>query len=162
MVDELPRNGWFVWFSLGIALLMSIAPIPEFMAVGRPLWLPLMVSFWLLMAPQKIGMTRIWLLGLVSDVLCGTLLGYNALLLSLLVSMVLSLQQRLRLFPLWQQSLALLVLFGLVQLVQLWLDSLGGNRAPSLLALLPALVSALLWPWITAVMQFFCRRLHVY
>lgn len=161
MVDQ-PRNAWFVWFSLFISLLLSIAPMPEFMASGRPLWLPLMVSFWLLMAPQQIGMTRIWLLGLVSDVLCGTLLGYNALLLSLLVSMVLSLQQRLRLFPLWQQSLTLLVLFGLVQLVQLWLDSLGGNRVPSLLALLPALVSALLWPWITALMQSCCRRLHVY
>lgn len=155
------RNGWFVWFSLACALLLSVAPMPEFMAIGRPLWLALLIAFWTLSQPPQIGMTRVWLLGLAADVLYGTLLGQNALVLGLVACMLLSLQQRLRAFPVWQQSLVLLVVFGLAQLAQLWLDSLSGNRPPTLTFLFPALVSALLWPWVFAVMRFCSRRLGV-
>ena len=156
------RNGWFVWFSLGIGLLLSVAPMPEFMSVGRPLWLGLVIGYWSLAAPQRVGMTRVWLLGLAADVLYGTPLGQNALVLALIVFMLMSLHQRLRMFPVWQQSLVLLVVFGLAQLVQLWLNTLTGNRPPTLLFLFPALVSALLWPWVFTVMRWFSQRLNVY
>ncbi|HYQ37754.1 MAG TPA: rod shape-determining protein MreD [Pseudomonas sp.] len=156
------RNGWFVWFSLILALLLSVAPMPDFMQVGRPLWLALMLAFWSLAAPQRVGMTRVWLLGLAADVLYGTPLGQNALVLALVVFMLMALHQRLRVFPVWQQCLVLLVVFGLAQLVQLWLNTLAGNRPPTLLFLFPALVSALLWPWVFTVMRLFSRRLHVH
>ena len=77
------RNGWFVWFSLLLGLLLSVAPMPEFMSVGRPLWLGLVIGYWSLVAPQRVGMTRVWLLGLAADVLYGTPLGQNALVLAL-------------------------------------------------------------------------------
>ncbi|CAD5375608.1 Rod shape-determining protein MreD [Pseudomonas sp. OF001] len=156
------RNGWFVWFTLLLGLLLSVAPMPEFMQVGRPLWIGLLVAYWSLAAPQRIGMTRLWLLGLAADVLYGTPLGQNALVLALIVFMLMSLHQRLRMFPVWQQSLVLLVVFGLVQLVQLWLNTLTGNRPPTLLFLFPALVSALLWPWVFTVMRWFSVRLHIH
>lgn len=154
-------NGWFVWSSLMVALLLSVAPMPEFMEVGRPLWLALLMAYWSLAAPQWVGMTRIWLLGLAADVLYGTPLGLNALVLALIMFMLLSLHQRLRVFPVWQQSLVLLVVFGLAQLVQLWLNTLTGNRPPTLLFLFPALVSALLWPWVFTIMRGFSRWLNV-
>ena len=59
------RNGWFVWFTLLLGLLLSVAPMPEFMEVGRPLWIGLLVAYWSLAAPQRIGMTRLWLLGVI-------------------------------------------------------------------------------------------------
>jgi len=156
------RNGWFVWFSLVFALLLSVAPMPTFMQVGRPLWLGLMLAYWSLAAPQRVGLTRVWLLGLAADVLYGTPLGQSALVLTLQLFMLMALHQRLRVFPIWQQCLVLLVVFGLAQLVQLWLNTLAGSRPPTLLFLFPALVSALLWPWVHTVMRLFSRRLHVY
>lgn len=161
MSETRSRNGWFVWFSLALALLLSVAPMPDFMQVGRPLWLALLIAYWSQAAAQRIGMTRVWLLGLAADVLYGTPLGQNALVLALVMFMLMSLHQRLRMFPVWQQSLVLLVVFGLAQLVQLWLNTLTGNRPPSLLFLLPALVSALLWPWVFTVMRWCSRRLRV-
>lgn len=64
-------------------------------------------------------MVAAWLFGLFADVLYGSLLGQNALVLMLTTFFVLTLIWRLPLFPLWQQSLVLLVLFGIPQLVQL-------------------------------------------
>jgi rod shape-determining protein MreD len=155
------RNLWVVWLTFALALLLSVAPLPEFMQVGRPLWPALFLTYWTLALPNRVGMTTAWVLGLAGDVLYGTLLGQNALILTLVTFLVLSLQQRLRMFPMWQQSLVLLVVYGLAQLVQLWLHALTGNRPPTLAFILPAVVSALLWPWVLVALRGLQHRLSV-
>lgn len=162
MVQAKSQNGWAIWGSLLLALLFSVAPMPQFMEVGRPLWLALVLSYWVLVVPHRVGMVSAWCLGLVLDVLNGTLLGQNALTLTLIVFLVLSLQRRLQMFPMWQQSLVLLVVFGLAQLVQLWLNALTGNRPPTLAFVLPALISALLWPWVFAILRAVQQRFGVH
>lgn len=162
MVGPRSRNTWVIWVSFALALLLSVVPMPAFMETGRPLWLALFLSAWSLALPHRVGMTTAWVLGLAADVLYGTLLGQNALILTFITFLVLSLHQRLRMFPMWQQSLVLLVVFGLAQLVQLWLNALTGNRPPTLLFILPALVSALLWPWVSALLRIIRLRLSVH
>jgi rod shape-determining protein MreD len=61
----------------------------------------------------------------------------------------------------WQQSLVLLVVFGIAQLVQLWLNALTGNRPPTLAFVLPALISALLWPWVFAILRGLQQRFAI-
>ena len=161
MVGPRSRNLWVIWVSFALALLLSVAPMPAFMETGRPLWLALFLTAWTLALPHRVGMTTAWVLGLAADVLYGTLLGQNALILTFITFLVLSLHQRLRMFPMWQQSLVLLVVFGLAQLVQLWLNALTGNRPPTLLFILPALVSALLWPWISFGLRGLRRRYKI-
>ncbi|MEX6502402.1 rod shape-determining protein MreD [Pseudomonas zhanjiangensis] len=155
------RNTWVIWLSFALALLLSVASMPEFMEVGRPLWLALFLTYWVLALPHRVGMTTAWCIGLLADVLNGTLLGQNALILTLVTFLVLSLHQRLRMFPMWQQSMVLLVVFGLAQLVQLWLNALTGSRPPTLAFVLPALVSALLWPWVCSILRGLHQRLSV-
>jgi rod shape-determining protein MreD len=88
------RNGWIVWLTFAIGLLLSVSPMPQFMEILRPLWLALLLAFWALTLPHKVGMVTAWCLGLAEDVLYGTLLGQNALILTLITFLVLSLQQR--------------------------------------------------------------------
>lgn len=154
-------NIWFVWLTLALALLLSVASMPKFMELGRPLWLALFLTYWVLALPHRVGMTTAWCLGLLADVLNGSLLGQNALILTLITFLVLTLHQRLRMFPMWQQSTVLLVVFGLAQLVQLWLNALTGSRPPTLAFVLPALVSALLWPWVCTLLRGLHQRLNV-
>jgi len=153
------NNGWVIWVTLLFALVLSVAPLIE---IGRPLWLALFVVYWVLTLPHRGGLGAAFALGLMLDVLSGTLFGQHGLPLLLIVFLVLSLQQRLRMFPLWQQSMVLLIILGLGQLVQLWLNTLAGNRPPTLLFLVPVPVSALLWPWIFISLQWLRRRFQVY
>ncbi|WP_447589385.1 rod shape-determining protein MreD [Aquipseudomonas campi] len=162
MAGSRSRNGWVIWFSLALALLLSVAPMPEFMAIGRPLWVALLLTYWVLTVPSRVGMVTAWVFGLLSDVLNGTLLGQSALVLTLIIFLVLTLHRRLQMFPMWQQSLVLLVVFGLAQLVQLWLNALTGNRQPTLEFVFPAVVSALLWPWVYAVLRGVQQRFGVH
>lgn len=155
------NNVWVIWLSLLVGLVLAVAPMPTFTEIGRPLWLAMLLTYWVLLLPERVGMVTAWLLGLAQDVLYGNLLGQNALILGLITFLVLSLHQRLRMFPAWQQCLVLVVVYGLAQLLQLWLNALTGNRPPILTFLLPALVSALLWPWVYALLQFVRLRLNV-
>ncbi|KMM80422.1 rod shape-determining protein MreD [Pseudomonas deceptionensis] len=161
MASTRSSNSWLIWLTFAIGMLLSISPMPQFMEILRPLWLALLLAFWALYMPHKVGMVTAFCLGLAEDVLYGTLLGQNALTLTLITFLVLSLQQRLRVFPMWQQCLVLLVIFGLAQLAQLWLSALTGNRQPTLALVLPALVSALLWPWISYGLRGLCRRFKI-
>jgi len=156
------HNGWVIWATLLFALVLSVAPMPEGIELGRPLWVALFLVYWVLALPHRGGMGLAFVFGLMLDVLSGTLLGQNGLPLLLTVFLVMSLQQRLRMFPLWQQSVVLLVILGLGQLVQLWLNTLVGNRPPTLLFLIPVPVSALLWPWVFVSLQWLRRRFEVY
>lgn len=142
------RTRVFMWCTLGFALLLSVVPMPEHLSTARPMWLALMLTFWAMRYPYRVGLLMAWFLGVAQDVLYGTLFGQHGIALVLVVFLVLTLQQRLKLFPLWQHSLALLIIYGLAQLVLLWLSTLSGMRPEIIYYAVPALVSALLWPWL--------------
>lgn len=148
MSSSLGKVTVMMWCSLLVALLLSVVPMPEHLEMARPLWLALVLTFWAMNYPHQLGLLTAWSLGIAQDVLYGTPFGQHALGLTLVVFLVLTLQQRLKLFPLWQQSLALLVIYGLAQLVLLWLSSLSGMRPELSYYALPVLISCLLWPWL--------------
>ncbi|SDS95037.1 rod shape-determining protein MreD [Halopseudomonas sabulinigri] len=155
------RSSLVIIFTLLVALLLSVMPMPEPFNLGRPMWLALVLAYWVMALPHRVGLLTAWLAGLVSDVLFGQLFGQHALVMTLIVWQLLLLHQRIRRFPLWQQSLVMLPVFGIAQMVLLWLNSLSGNRPPTLLFLLPALVSAILWPWVHTLLQGIKRRFRV-
>lgn len=78
------RNGWIVWLTFLIGILLSVSPLPIFMEILRPLWLALLLTFWALYMPHTVGMVTAFCLGLAEDVLQGDLLGQNALILTLI------------------------------------------------------------------------------
>ena len=63
MVVTRSAHTWVIWASLALALLLSVAPMPDFMAIGRPLWLALFLSYWALTVPHRLGMVSAWVFG---------------------------------------------------------------------------------------------------
>lgn len=155
------RSSPVIIVTIVVALLLSVMPMPEPFNLGRPMWLAMVLAFWVMTLPHRVGLLTAWLAGLVTDVLFGQLFGQHALVMTLVVWQLLVLHQRIRRFPLWQQSLVMLPVFGIAQMLLLWLNSLSGNRPPTMLFLLPALVSAILWPWVFTLLQSVKRRFRV-
>lgn len=156
------RNSLIVGFTFLAALILSVVPMPAPFDAGRPMWLAMVVAYWVMALPHRVGLLTAWVAGLATDVLFGELFGQHALVLVLVAWLVLLLYQRIRRFPLWQQSLVMLPVLGIAQMVSLWLSSLAGNRPPTLLYLLPAIVSTVLWPWVFTVLRLVRRRFHVH
>ena len=63
-------------------------------------------------------------------------------------SLARALYQRLRLFNVWQQAGVVFVMVGINQLLCQWVENFTGAGARSALFMLPALSSALLWPFV--------------
>ncbi len=49
-------NGWMIWLTFFVGILLSVSPLPIFMEILRPLWLALLVTFWALYMPHTVGM----------------------------------------------------------------------------------------------------------
>ncbi|WP_104201760.1 rod shape-determining protein MreD [Billgrantia saliphila] len=150
---------FWIWLTLLLALSLQVMPLAEGWQIWRPDWLGLMLIYWCMSAPDRVGVLHGFVLGLLLDLIEAAPLGQNALLLSLLAFLAALVYPRFRAYSLLQQALLVLVLLGLVQLVEQWLRTLFGSFSMHLAFLLPSLIGAVLWPWWTTMFQAFERRL---
>ncbi|MBP5980978.1 MAG: rod shape-determining protein MreD [Halomonas sp.] len=148
-----------VWFSLVLALCLQVMPLAEGWQVYRPEWIGLMLIYWCMRAPDRVGVFHGFVLGVLLDLIEGTSLGQHALILSLLAFLCALVYPRFRAYSLIQQSVLVLVLLGLVQLIEQWLRTLTGEFSIHLSFLIPSLISAFLWPWLATMFKALERRL---
>lgn len=143
----LPVRPWFIGLSLLIALLLNFLPTVAW--PGVPDWLALVIVFWSVREPRRVGMGLAFLLGLAMDVADASLLGQHALAYVLAAYGGSSLSRRILWFPLGQQALQVFPLLLLVQFVQLCVRTLVGADFPGLVYFFGPLLAALLWPLLT-------------
>ncbi len=149
----------WIWLTLLLALCLQVMPLAEGWQIWRPDWLGLMLIYWCMAAPARVGVFHGFVLGILLDLIEGAPLGQNALTLSLLAFLSALISPRFRTYSLVQQALLILVLLGLVQLVEQWLRTLFGPFSMHLAFLIPSLIGAALWPWLATMFQAFERRL---
>ncbi len=161
MQDTRSGGGMIIFgtFLPGIAL--SQMPLPQMLEWYRPEWVAMILIYWVMALPQRVGVGIGFLLGLVMDVVRGSVLGLNALSFTIIAFLTLLLYKRLRMFPPWQQAMMVLVLVGVNQLLFHWMQVMTGTTGDSLWFLLPALTSALIWPWIFVVLRGLRRTFRI-
>ena len=148
MVEQGPHGYLAIALSFLIALVLAVLPLPQWLLWGRPEWVALVLVYWVIALPHRVGLITALVLGLVLDVLEGAVMGQNAFALVVVATLALTLYQRLRVFSLWQQAGVVFVLIGIHQMLCQWVQNLQGAGAVTLLFLLPAFSSALLWPFV--------------
>lgn len=156
-----PHNRWVVTSTFVFALLLTVVPVGEKLRWFRPEFITLLVVYWVLVMPQQLSLLRLWLLGCAVDLIVGSMLGQHALALMIVAYVCMLSYQRVRSYALWQQSTFVFLIVGLQQLVANWVHSLSGSTPPSLVFLMPALASALVWPFLFIYLERFRLRLRV-
>ena len=141
-----PRGGFVIYVSFLVALMLSALPLPEDMQWWRPEWVLLVLLYWIVALPTRVGLGTAWVLGILLDVLEGSLLGLNALALTIVAYVMILVYQRVRMFSWVQQVLFVFALVALNQFIAHWVKGILGGSSQSLMFLVPALVSAVLWP----------------
>ncbi len=130
------------------AALLSLLPLPEVLSPFKPYWVALVVIYWSLETQDMISLGLAFLIGLVVDVLSGSLMGLHALSLVVMVFLVQRFRFRLRFFPPWQQALSILGLLVNDRIILIWITMLLGEPLPTWKYWLPTLVGMALWPWL--------------
>jgi len=131
--------------TLVVAIVLTLVSLPPALDALRPYWVALVLIYWCLETQGLITLGIAFSIGLLLDLLTGSLLGLHALSLVILVYLVTRFRARLRFFPTWQQALSVFALLLNDRIILLWIVSLRGDPLPSLGFWWPPIVGTLLW-----------------
>ena len=155
------QGNWLIAASFVAAFLLTLAPMPEGAAPLRPQWLGILLVYWCLAMPDRVGVGTGWTVGLLQDVAQSTLLGQHALAMALVAYITVKIHMRLRLLPLWQQTGTVLLFMLINQITIHWINGLSGHPPTDAWYLAPAVTSTLLWTWLAVILRDFRRRLRI-
>ena len=148
--------------SIVLAFLLQLTPLQQAFMPLKPYWIALVLIYWSIEAPERMGLGFAFLIGLAGDLLTGQLLGEQALRLIVLVFIVLRFRSRLRFFPLSQQALAVLALLLNDRIVVIMVRGFSGDPIPSLGFWVSPFVGMLAWPFVFLLLDDVRARLRAH
>jgi rod shape-determining protein MreD len=140
----LPANPFFIAFTLLAAFGVNLLPLGRHPAL--PDLLALVLVFWNVHQPRRVGVGVAFMFGLLVDVHEGALLGQHALAYTLLSFVAISMHRRLLWFGLGEQMLQIAPVFFAAHLVSLAVRMIAGDMFPGWILLLAPVFETLLWP----------------
>lgn len=149
----LPAKGSFIALSLGAALLVNLLPWAGAWRWVKPDFVALLLLYWCVAEPHRMGFAAAWLLGLAMDVAEGALLGQHALAYTLLAYSGIVLARRVRMFPQPLQVLHVIPLLIAADLVVLAVRAAAGAGFPGLRYFVGSLIAGLLWTPLGALLR---------
>jgi rod shape-determining protein MreD len=154
-------RAWLFGGSIAFAFLLQLMPLPELLLPLKPYWVGLVLIYWTIESPERVGLGFAFMVGLAGDLLTGGLLAEQALRLVVMVFIVLRFRARLRFFPVWQQALAVLALLLNDRIVVIMIRGFSGDPMPSPVFWLSPLVGMLMWPFVFLLLDDLRARLRV-
>lgn len=153
------RHIWQIILYLIAAMILSVLPVPAWATPFRPDWVALTLIYWSMHLPRRFGLGAAWITGLALDALKGALLGQHALALTVVTFLSLKFRLRVRVFPIWQQSMTVLALIAIYEFILYWVDGVAGQPVSALDRWMPVLASAVVWPLLALLFGRVQRRL---
>ena len=142
-----------IGFTLIFGLSLSILPLPNWAVWLQPEWMVLILLYWVIALPHRIGLSIAWFLGLLLDALNGSVLGAHAFALVLLSYFMIKMHRQMRVFPLVQQAIVIFFIIFSYELILLFISIMleGVTYVPWFWV--PAVMSMLLWPWLFILLR---------
>lgn len=152
-----------LWFlgTLAFALLSMLVPLPGVLQPFKPYWPALFLLYWSLESNDRVSLGLAFVIGLFADLLDGVLLGEQALRLCAIVFIALRFRSRLRFFPMWQLTLAVLALLLNDRVLLLIIRTFAGEPLPPASWWISPFVGAALWPFLFLLMDDLRMRLRI-
>lgn len=147
------HNGIIVLFTLLIALMASIMPLPLSVDVFRPDWVLIVLIYWTMALPSRVNIITAWVMGFLLDVLLGSVLGVHAAAMAIAIYIVAENFQKIRNFSISQQALITGVLAALYHLVVFWSQRFLIDVTFLMSYLYPVITSIILWPWMFLLLR---------
>ncbi|MBI1395720.1 MAG: rod shape-determining protein MreD [Betaproteobacteria bacterium] len=149
----LPVRGVYIVVTMACALLLNLIPVPRWLASAAPDFVALVILYWSVFQPHRVGLWPAWALGLLMDVANASLFGQHALAYCGIAYAGIFLHRRIRMFPMsYQIAHVLAILLG-QQAIQLLIRLVSSAEPPDMLYFVSSLTGAALWPAIVAILM---------
>jgi rod shape-determining protein MreD len=156
MFDRGRESPVLAWITMLIALVLTLLPLPQSLAILWPNLVLLTVLYWSTMAPTAGGVLIGFAAGLALDVLGGAQLGQHAFAFTLLTYLALKLHLLTRAKPIFEQAIFVLLALIIYEATLWAIDGFSNRSTGSWLRWLHVPVGAILWPIVTGLLG----RLH--
>ncbi len=152
-----PANGgWVILLSLVVAMLLGVVHLPEtwpsWLGWLRPNWLILVVFFWVVELPHRVGLIAIWCFGLLVDVLYADPLGLNGFVLAAVTYVAWRFFERLRMYSVLQQAGLVFLLTLAAEVLRIFVVGLGSERDWQWPVLVIPVMSMIFWPLVFLIL----------
>lgn len=159
------QGGWVILLSLGVAMVLSVIHLPEswpqWLGWMRPAWMVLVVFYWVMALPHRIGLITAWCIGLLADVLFADPLGVNGICLAALTFVTWSFYERFRMYSVAQQGALVFLVVLAMELLRLFAQMVARHGDISWMVLWTAVTSTLAWPLVYLVLRRLRRQFDV-
>lgn len=146
------QGGWLILLTVAAAMVLAVAHLPEswpeWLGWLRPAWVAMVVFYWVMELPHRIGLIAAWILGALVDVLLAEPLGLNGVILAGITYVAWRFYERLRMYSVAQQCGVVFLLVLAAELTRAMVLDVVDGRALSWGVLGPALTSLVLWPFV--------------
>ncbi|MGH8231730.1 MAG: rod shape-determining protein MreD [Steroidobacteraceae bacterium] len=150
MSDRHPRLIAFT--TTVIAMVLTVAPLPTWLAIVRPAFLVLTVLYWSIMVPRAGGLLLGYASGLALDVFQGSLLGEHALALAFVTYLAIRLNLLMRAKPLFEQSLYVFAALMIYETALWVIDGWSGHALSNPARWAHTVTGALIWPLVVGIL----------
>ncbi len=151
------QGGWLILVTIGVAMVLAIMHLPEswpqWLGWIRPAWISLVIFYWVMELPHRLGLISAWIVGLCVDVLYADPLGLNGFLLAAITYFAWRFYERLRMYSVVQQCSVVFILIMASESVRMMVQDLVWDRGWTWAVTIPALTSTLLWPFVYLVLH---------
>lgn len=138
-----------VFVCIVAALMLAIAPMPDWASPFRPDWVTLTLIYWAMTLPRTYGVGTAWIVGIILDVAQGTLLGQHAIALCFVVYITVKFHLQFRVFPISQMSATVFAMLAIYQFILFWINGVAGLTTSAIIYWGPVITGALIWPMLT-------------
>ena len=156
-INKAPQGGFVIVCSLLFTMLLMLWPLPESLRFVRPEWVLMVLFYWAMALPNRVGVGYAWVVGLLMDVMMGGTLGVLAFAYALVIYLVLGFHLQLRQYPMWQQALSIMSLVLVVHIISVLISP----RMASWHVWLPAVTSMIMWPFVYGTLRKLRRTFKV-
>ncbi|MCG8314429.1 MAG: rod shape-determining protein MreD [Pseudomonadales bacterium] len=155
------RGSGAIFLTFVLAYILEVVALPDWAEPARPCWVALVILYWVIAVPHRVGVITAWFAGIFLDVLQGDVLGQNAFALALIAYVTYVLHLRIRVFPIWQQCLSIIVLVGIYQLITLLIQRSIHITPWTMSYWMAAIMSGIFWPWVLFLLRGIRHRFRI-
>ena len=150
-----------IFLSLLVGLILMILPLPEAVQVYRPHWVALILIYWNMALPGRVGPWIAFIIGIIVDTSQGTLIGQHALALVIIIYINQNFHQRIRVMSLIQQAIYVFGLLVISQVIIVWVEGIMGRPPPVVAFFGGPFVGMLIWPWLFVILRDIRRKANI-
>ena len=151
-----------VWLSFIVALVLTLIKFPMAIESFVPNYVPMVVLYWVIVAPSKVNIGIGWFIGFMVDFLVGSTIGLHAIAIGFMVWIIVTQFENIAFYSLLQQTIVVGVVNFIGQFLLFWTEHIFGVVTVDYNFFWSCVSTVVLWPILAFLLNFTYSSKKIY